>query len=127
MEAALDDAGVRPAEVDALIADGSGIPQDDRAEAEAVRALWSPADKTALTALKPLTGHLGYASAAVEAAAGVMCLAEEWFPPLPNFSAFAPGCEMPVTLSGGRRPSCLLMNTSGFGGQKSSLVFRRFS
>lgn len=64
--------------IDVLHLSSSGISEEERFEARAVEALWGPRrKKPALAVTKPLTGFLGYASAATEIAIAAMAIAEK--------------------------------------------------
>ena len=77
MNAAIDEAGVSPDKVGFIHLNANGILNQDRAEAGAIRNVFGACrKKPALVATKPLTGYLGFASAATEIAMAAMSLRE---------------------------------------------------
>jgi len=90
MRVALARAGVSPEEVDHVSAHGEGSVEGDRIEARALREVLGPKDPPPVRTLKSLTGHLGAASGAVEAAATLLAIDRQWLPPLPNADELDP-------------------------------------
>lgn len=125
---ALDDAGTGPEDVDFLLANGSGVPQEDTQEACAVHSVFENSlGNLAVTGVKPITGHLIYGAGGVEMAAAVMALSEGVVPPLANFQAPAPACDLPF-VSGEPKifnGDTALFNSCGFFGQNASIVLRK--
>ena len=59
MRAALQDAGIRPEDVDYINAHGTSTPHNDRTETQAIRAVLGPhADRVVVGSTKSMTGHL---------------------------------------------------------------------
>ncbi|WP_329580436.1 ketosynthase chain-length factor [Kitasatospora sp. NBC_01250] len=79
-EAALTDAGISAAEVDAVFADAAGMPEADRAEADAIRELFGPYG-VPVTAPKTMTGRLAAGGAALDLAAAMCALRDQVVPP----------------------------------------------
>ncbi len=130
MRRALENSHTSPSEVDFIFANGSGVPQEDVQEAQAIGSLFgSSVSKLHVTGVKPITGHLVYGSAGVEVAAAVLSLHESVLPPLINLENPAIDCELPFVKD--RPKSCeaktLLFNSFGFGGQNAALVLRKSS
>ena len=128
MTRALENSHTSPSEVDFVFANGSGVPQEDIQEVQAVSALFgSSVSKLHVTGVKPITGHLVYGSAGVEIAAAVLSLHENVLPPLVNLENPALDCELPFVKD--RPKPCeaktLLFNSFGFGGQNAALVLRK--
>lgn len=128
MGRALEDASVDPSDIPFILANGSGIRQDDIQEARAIHAVFgSSVQKLKVTGVKPVTGHLVYGSGGVETAAAVLALSQGVIPPLLNLEKRDPECDLPV-VTGKPFPTdarhCLV-NAFGFGGQNASLVVRK--
>ncbi|MFF4102582.1 ketosynthase chain-length factor [Streptomyces sp. NPDC001903] len=79
-ELALADAGVHPDEVDVVFADAAGERAADRAEAEAITALFGPYG-VPVTAPKSMTGRLAAGGAALDVAAALLTLRDQLIPP----------------------------------------------
>ena len=127
MVRALADAQLNPNEVDVLMANGSGVPQDDRLEAHAVESVFENSLRDLkVTGVKPITGHLVYGSGGVELGAAALSLYEGVIPKLANLEAPAPDCDLPfVKKSEHTSVRRLVLNSFGFGGQNASLVLRK--
>ena len=125
---ALEDAAIEPADVDVLVANGSGIPQEDAQESLAVHSFY-PATfgKLHVTAVKPVTGNLIYGTGSIEAVIAALTTKKERVPPVTNLESPAPECLLPFVK--GKAKSCpvnvAVLNTFGFGGQNASLVFKK--
>ncbi|MDP3919667.1 MAG: beta-ketoacyl-[acyl-carrier-protein] synthase family protein [Candidatus Omnitrophota bacterium] len=128
MKTALKDAGIHNRDVSFVVANGSGIPCQDIQEAIALREVFEHAENgLRVTALKPITGHLVYASGGVEMTGTVMALREGIIPPLINLKNPHPECSLPFVTD--EFQPCdgdiALFNSFGFGAQNVSLVMRR--
>ncbi|MGW2387291.1 ketosynthase chain-length factor [Streptomyces sp. NPDC001658] len=78
-ELALDDAGVAPGEVDAVFADAAGIPELDRAEAEAIAGIFGPGG-VPVTAPKALTGRLYAGGGPLDVVAALLAIRDGVLP-----------------------------------------------
>jgi 3-oxoacyl-[acyl-carrier-protein] synthase II len=128
MRLALDDAGLPPSEVGYVNAHGTGTPQNDRAEALALRHVFG--DGTVpVSSTKSLVGHTMAAAGSVEAVATILALQHGLLPPTANLEHVDP--EVPFDcLPGTARPAeigAALSNSFGFGGQNVTLIFSRSS
>jgi 3-oxoacyl-[acyl-carrier-protein] synthase II len=128
MKAALKSAGLAPEAVDHLNAHGTGTLLNDAAEARAIREVFPHWPDMPVTAVKSLTGHAIAASGALEAAACLFTLERSLIPPNIGLEKAGPDCEL--NHAAGRavpfQGSVILSNSFGFGGQNSSIIFRRF-
>lgn len=128
MTRALNDAGSDLGDIDFLLANGSGIPQEDAQETQAVHSVFNHSVKNLnVTALKAVTGHLIYGSAGVEIAAGVLALDQGVIPPAANLEKPAPECDLPFVKGQPKVAGIktVLFNSFGFGGQNASLIIRK--
>jgi len=125
---ALEDAAIEPADVDVLVANGSGIPQEDIQETLAVHSFYaSTFQKLHVTAVKPVTGNLVYATGSIEAVVAALVTKKDQVPPVTNLRDPDPECSLPFVQD--KAMSCpvniAVLNTFGFGGQNASLVFKK--
>lgn len=128
MMAALADAGVTPAEVDHLNAHATGTPLGDRAEAQAVAAVFGDhARRVMVSATKAATGHLLGAAGGIEAAFTALAVARQRVPPTLNAVDVDPAVTFDLVRGAARdaRVGVALSNAFGFGGTNVALVFRR--
>lgn len=79
-ELALADAGLAPGDIDVVFADASGVPELDRAEAEAISGLFGPGG-VPVTAPKALTGRLYSGGGPVDVCAALLSLRDAVIPP----------------------------------------------
>ncbi|MGW1196794.1 ketosynthase chain-length factor [Streptomyces sp. NPDC002536] len=124
-ENALADAGVTPDAIDVVFADASGVPELDKAEAEAIGGLFGPR-AVPVTAPKTMTGRLLAGGAALDVATALLSLRDGVVPPTPGVPAAAPG--YPIDLVTEAREADLrtaLVLARGHGGFNAALVVRR--
>ncbi|MFF8592954.1 ketosynthase chain-length factor [Streptomyces sp. NPDC015220] len=125
VEIALADAGTDAADVDVVFADAAGDPGLDRAEAEALTAVFGPRG-VPVTAPKTMTGRLYSGGAPLDVAAALLAIRDGVVPPTVH-SDPAPEYDLDLVLD---RPRTLPVRTAlvlarGHGGFNSSLVVRR--
>jgi 3-oxoacyl-[acyl-carrier-protein] synthase II len=124
MERSLSDAGLRPEDIGLVNAHGSATPANDRAEAEAFRAVFGAA-RPLVFATKGALGHTLGATGAMEAIALILGLREGVVPPIAGLEQPEPGfpCPLPVGRPVRHEERIGLSLTLGFGGFDTSLVF----
>jgi 3-oxoacyl-[acyl-carrier-protein] synthase II len=128
MQAALQDAGVRPEEVDYINAHGTSTPYNDRNETQAIKRLFGAhAARLAVSSTKSMTGHLLGAAGGVEAVATVLALRHGILPPTINYETPDPDCDLDYVPNKPREVPIrvALSNSFGFGGTNATLVFRK--
>jgi len=129
MRQALDDAAVRPTDVDYINAHGTSTPLNDERETQAIKAVFGPhAYEMLVSSTKSMTGHLLGASGALEAAFCVLACRDGRVPPTINYETPDPACDLNYVpnQSVDRPVSVALSNSFGFGGHNVCLAFRRW-
>lgn len=122
MRAALADAGAVPDDIVAVKAHATGSVDSDRAEANALRAVFGEA-LPPITALKPVLGHTLGACGAIETVAMAACLAQGFVPAAPGFATIDDECGIaPLTHPIAARAGLHLLHFFGFGGNYTALV-----
>nr|WP_156893067.1 beta-ketoacyl synthase N-terminal-like domain-containing protein [Actinokineospora enzanensis] len=124
MRVALERAEVEPGEVDAVLPDAVGVPAADRAEAEAITAVFG-ACGVSVTTSKPLTGRLYQGGAALDVATALASMRAGVLPASSGTRVRAPGCELDLVPA--NRTSdvdTVLVGARGFDGYNSSVVLR---
>lgn len=124
-EIALADAGLSPTDVDVIFADGAGVPELDRAEAAAIRALVGPYG-VPVTAPKAGTGRLAAGGSPVDVVVALLSLRDQVVPPTPHVAEIPPDYQIDL-VTGAARPARLhtaLVLARGYGGFNSALVVR---
>ncbi|MEJ8573830.1 beta-ketoacyl-ACP synthase [Microbaculum marinum] len=125
LEAALDDAGVTPDDVDYINAHGTGTPENDKMEYLSVHTVFGDrAASLPISSNKSMIGHTLTAAGAVEAVFSLMTIAEGRIPPTINYDVPDPAIPLDVVPNTARDASVrrVISNSFGFGGQNVSLV-----
>lgn len=127
MKIALKDAGLDPQDVDYINAHGTSTPLGDRAESDAVKAVFGEhAYKLAVSSTKSMTGHLLGAAGAIEALFCVLALRDGIAPPTINLENPSEGCDLDYVPHTAREMplNVVVSNSFGFGGTNGTLIFR---
>ncbi|MFF3315351.1 ketosynthase chain-length factor [Streptomyces sp. NPDC003035] len=120
--AALDDAELRPEEVDVVFADAAGTPEEDAIEADALRELFGP-HGVPVTAPKTMTGRLSAGGPALDVATALLALREGVIPPTVNVARPLPAYTLDLVTTARRAPlATALILARGQGGFNSALV-----
>ncbi|KRP89242.1 3-oxoacyl-ACP synthase [Bradyrhizobium pachyrhizi] len=130
MEAALQQAGLRPGEVQHLNAHSTSTPVGDLSELEAIKRVFGRAGGIAVSATKSATGHLLGAAGGIEAIFTILALRDQVAPPtlnLENADSAAQGIDLVANVARRMAIEHAISNGFGFGGVNASLVFRRWS
>lgn len=132
MERALKDAGIATTEIDHINTHGTSTPQGDLAEVGAIKNLFGDhARNISLNSTKSMTGHLLGGTGAVEAVATIMALHEGIVPPTINHFEDDPQIdpELDFTFNEARHRELryAMSNAFGFGGQNTSLLFKKYT
>ena len=129
MRWAMEDAGIKPEEVDYINAHGTSTTMNDASETAAIKtALGEHAYKVPISSTKSMIGHTLGASGALESVACVRTLQEGMIHPTINYEHPDPDCDLDYVPNQARQADVrvILKNSFGFGGQNACLVFRRF-
>ena len=130
MANSLNDARLRPDQVDYINAHATSTPLGDKAETVAIqRAFGDHARKLAVSSTKSMTGHLLGAAGVVEAIFCVLAIRDQVAPPTINLENPDPECDLDYVPNAARKVKIdvALSNSFGFGGTNGTLVFRKFS
>lgn len=130
IEKALRQARVNPDEVDYINAHGSATPLNDPIETRAIKRVFNGHSKRlAVSATKPITGHLMGASGAIETTICALTIHHQEMPPTINLRDPDPACDLDY-VSGGSRPYPVRVAVNlnaGFGGRYACLVLKHYS
>lgn len=130
MMAALDDAGLKPSDVDYMNAHATSTPVGDISELKAIQRVFGDAPTLNVSATKSMTGHLLGAAGAIEGIASVKAITEGIIPPTINSKDIEPEFADKFNLTLGtavkRDVKCAMSNTFGFGGHIATVVFKKY-
>jgi len=126
IENALADAGIDADEIDLIIPHGTGIAQDDRAEAIALEnALGGAVKEIPVWPTKSMIGNTGAASGALDMITAVMAIAEGKIGGAKNCDNKADGCSLNITTKPRQKDIRYALCTSyTFGGQTSAVILK---
>ncbi|MBP6865206.1 MAG: beta-ketoacyl-ACP synthase II [Candidatus Didemnitutus sp.] len=128
MSRALNDARVRPDEIDYINAHGTSTPYNDKFETLAIKKVFGEhARKVAISSTKSMTGHLLGAAGGVEAVVSVKTIQTGEIAPTINLETPDPECDLDYVPNVKRSANVrtVLSDNLGFGGQNAALVFRK--
>jgi len=130
MELAMEDAGLRPEDIDYINVHGTATPLGDISEAKAIINVFGEhAYKLNISATKSMTGHLLGAAGAVEAIASIMAVVNDLVPPTINFKVPDPAIDQNLNITAHtaqkRKIYAAVSNTFGFGGHNASIVIQK--
>lgn len=131
MRAALEDANMKPEEIDYINVHGTSTPLGDIAETKAILGVFGDhAYKLNISSTKSMTGHLLGAAGAIEAIACVVAVMDDEIPPTINHFTddpeLDPGLNFTFNKSQKRTVRAALSNTFGFGGHNASLIVKKY-
>jgi 3-oxoacyl-[acyl-carrier-protein] synthase II len=130
MTLALQDAGLRPAEVVYINAHGTSTPLNDAMETRAVKlAFGDHAYRVAISSTKSMVGHLLGASGGVELIQTALTVARGVICPTINYETPDPECDLDYVPNVARQQEVpvALCNSFGFGGHNATVALARFN
>lgn len=129
MLAAVNDAGIRPEDIDHINTHGTSTPAGDIAETAGIKlAFGDHAYKMAINSTKSMTGHLLGAAGAIELIGTIKAVQTDTVHPTINLDNPDPLCDLNYTpnTSVKRTVRYALSNTFGFGGHNASILVKKF-
>jgi len=132
MENCLQNAGIKPEEVDAINMHGTATPLGDVAELKAVKAVFGDhAYNLNINSTKSMTGHLLGAAGAIEAIASVLAINNSIVPPTINHftddDQIDPKLNLTFNKAQRRKVNVAMSNTFGFGGHNACVLLKKYS
>ena len=129
MELAMEEAGVKPEEVDYVNAHGTSTHHNDLFETRAIRrALGDAADQVKVSSTKSMIGHLLGAAGAVELIACVKSIEEGYIHPTVGTTEPDEGCDLDYVINGALHQDVkvAMSNSLGFGGHNATLLVKKY-
>ena len=133
MQAALDDAGLKPEDIDYINVHGTSTHVGDISEAKAIKDVFGDAAyKLNISSTKSMTGHLLGAAGAVEAMVSVLSVKNDIVPPTINHDEDDKDEEIDYNLNFTFNKAqkhtvrAAMSNTFGFGGHNACVIFKKY-
>lgn len=130
MISALEEAGIKPEDVDYINTHGTSTPLGDIGEIKAIQKVFgNHASKVNISSTKSMTGHLLGAAGAIESIACIMAINDSIVPPTINHFEDDPELDSSLNLTFNkaqeRTVNIALSNTFGFGGHNFSILIKK--
>ena len=134
MQNAIEDAGIKPEDVDYINVHGTSTPVGDISESKAIKEVFGEhAYKLNISSTKSMTGHMLGAAGAAEAIASILAIQHGIVPPTINHEEDDKDENIDYNLNftfnkpQKRDINVALSNTFGFGGHNACLLFRKYA
>ncbi|WP_445738675.1 beta-ketoacyl-ACP synthase II [Mariniflexile sp.] len=130
MKNCLENAGLKPEDVDHINTHGTSTPLGDVAELKAISEVFgSHAKKININSTKSMTGHLLGAAGAIEAISVILAMEHGIVPPTINYTTADENIdpELNLTLNKAQKRNIKvgMSNTFGFGGHNACVLFKK--
>lgn len=130
MHMALNDAGLKPEDVDYINVHGTSTPLGDPQEIKAIQHVFGEhAYQLNISSTKSMTGHLLGGAGAIESIACLLAINKGIVPPTINHFTDDPEIDPKLNLTfnkaQNREVNVALSNTFGFGGHNASVIFKK--
>ncbi len=131
MLSALNDAGLKPADIDYINTHGTSTPLGDVAETKAILDVFGDhAYKLNISSTKSMTGHCLGAAGVIEAIAAVKAVVHDVIPPTINHFNDDPELDPKLNFTFNkaqqRTVRAALSNTFGFGGHNACVIVKKY-
>ncbi|PKN19115.1 MAG: beta-ketoacyl-[acyl-carrier-protein] synthase II [Deltaproteobacteria bacterium HGW-Deltaproteobacteria-6] len=130
MQVAINDAGLKPTDIDYINAHGTSTPLNDLYETQAIKNLFGDhAKKLLISSTKSMTGHMLGGTGGVEAIFTVKALHEGVIPPTINLDNPDDECDLDFVPNVARHQEINtgMSNSFGFGGVNAVIIFRKYT
>jgi 3-oxoacyl-[acyl-carrier-protein] synthase II len=132
MRASLQEAGMKPEDIDYINVHGTSTPLGDIAETKAILHVFGEhAYDLNISSTKSMTGHLLGAAGAIEAIACIFSVMNDMVPPTINHSTpddeLDPKLNFTFGKAQARTVRAALSNTFGFGGHNASVIVKKYA
>ncbi|MDI9309807.1 MAG: beta-ketoacyl-ACP synthase II [Limnohabitans sp.] len=130
MQNCLNDAGMKPEDIDHINTHGTSTPLGDVAELKAISSVFGEHAKNInINSTKSMTGHLLGAAGAIEAIASILAIKNGIIPPTINHSVvdenIDPSLNLTLNKAQKREVKVAMSNTFGFGGHNACVLFKK--
>ncbi|WP_230503785.1 beta-ketoacyl-ACP synthase II [Sutcliffiella rhizosphaerae] len=129
MRMAIEDADLKPEDIDYINAHGTSTEYNDKFETLAIKeVLGTYAEKVAISSTKSMTGHLLGAAGGVEAIFTIKAIENSIVPPTINLETPDAECDLDYVPNEARQKEvkAAMSNSLGFGGHNATIVFKKY-
>lgn len=129
MISAINDAGIKPENIDYINAHGTSTHLNDSFETAAIKtALGESANKVMVSSTKGNTGHLLGAAGAIEAITCIKAIEDSFVPPTINYKVPDEECDLDIVPNTGKNKEITyaMSNSLGFGGHNSTVILKKY-
>lgn len=129
MKAAIEDAALKPDDIDYINAHGTSTEYNDKYETAAIKEVFGEHSyKLAVSSTKSMTGHLLGAAGGVEAIFTVLAIQNSVLPPTMNYETPDPDCDLDYVANKARKQEIrvAISNSLGFGGHNATIAFKKY-
>ncbi len=126
---AMEDADIKPEDIDYINAHGTSTHLNDLTETKAIKtALGEKADKVMVSSTKGNTGHLLGAAGSVEAIICAKAIENSLVPPTINYKEKDEECDLDIVPNQPRKLdlNVVMSNSLGFGGHNASIIMKKY-
>ena len=102
MKAAIDEAGIKPEEVNYINAHGTSTPMNDKCETMAIKTVFGEDTKVMVSSTKGNTAHLLGAAGGIEAIACIKAIEDSFVPPTIGYKVADEDCDLDIVPNEGR-------------------------
>lgn len=127
MQQAIDDAGIKPTDIDYINAHGTSTDLNDKNETAAIKSVFGAyAGQLPISSTKSMTGHMLGAAGAIETIISALAIKKSFLPPTINYKTPDPECDLDYVPNVGRaaKITYAMTNSFGFGGHNATLVLK---
>lgn len=130
MKNAINDAEIKPEDIDYINAHGTSTPYNDKFESMAIKTVFGEhAYDLSINSTKSMTGHLLGAASSIEAIACLLAVKEDYIHPTINIMNPDPELDLDYVPNEGKnkKVNYALSNSLGFGGHNVAIVLKKYN
>jgi len=130
MSLSIQDAGLKPENIDYINAHGTSTLYNDKIETFAIKKVFGEhARKVAISSTKSVTAHMLGAAGGVELIASALAIKHGVIPPTINYETPDPDCDLNYTPNKpvAKKVDVAMSNSLGFGGHNATLLIQRYN
>ena len=130
MKNAINNAEIKPNEINYINAHGTSTPAGDLVEVKAIKSVFTDSsNRLVINSTKSMIGHLLGAAGGVESIVTILSIVNQKVHPTINIFEQDPECNLDFNSSGTRELEInyALSNSFGFGGTNGSLIFSKYN